>query len=116
MNGFVLLLKALADETRLAIISELRIQPCCVRSLAYKLNISSPAVSQHLRILREAGLVTGIKIGYYTHYCLDPIGWQRMQDMIGGFPTVEEARQSMEYVRKCRCSSGKHRNKAEERS
>ena len=34
-------------------------------------SLSESAVSQHLKVLREAGLVYGVKKGYYTHYCLD---------------------------------------------
>ena len=40
-------------------------------SLAKRLGVSPPAVSQHLRILRDAGLVTPEKRGYYVHYRLD---------------------------------------------
>jgi len=40
----------------------------CVGALARILNIAKPAVSQHLKILRETGLVRGEKIGYWTHY------------------------------------------------
>ena len=40
----------------------------CVGALARILDISKPAVSQHLKLLREAGLVRGEKIGYWTHY------------------------------------------------
>ena len=41
---------------------------CCVRALAGKLQISEAAVSQHLKVLREAGLLTGEKKGYFMHY------------------------------------------------
>lgn len=43
----------------------------CVGALATNLGISEPAVSQHLRILREAGLVRGEKRGYWTHYAVE---------------------------------------------
>ncbi|MEX0974274.1 MAG: metalloregulator ArsR/SmtB family transcription factor [Bacillota bacterium] len=102
MDDRVLLLRAIADETRLTIISELRKHARCVRSLAFRLGISSSAISQHLKILREQGLVTGMKSGYYTHYCLDPLGWQKMRDAVADLPTEEEARLSIESVRECR--------------
>ncbi len=61
-------LKALGEENRFQIIRLLIKNDLCVGALARVLNISKPAVSQHLKILREAGLVRGEKIGYWTHY------------------------------------------------
>lgn len=71
MDGFLAILKALADETRLNIVSLLLTHDFCVRALARQLTVSEAAVSQHLRILRKAGVVRGEKRGYYTHYCVD---------------------------------------------
>ena len=64
-------LKALADEKRLEILTMLLNSDLCVGALANHLSISKPAVSQHLRILRKAGLVRGEKRGYWTHYMVD---------------------------------------------
>lgn len=64
----VRILKALGDENRFQIIRLLLENDLCVGALAHILNISKPAVSQHLKMLREAGLVRGEKIGYWTHY------------------------------------------------
>lgn len=64
----VRVLKSLADENRFQIIRLLLENGLCVGALARILDISKPAVSQHLKILREAGLVRGEKIGYWTHY------------------------------------------------
>lgn len=61
-------IKALADETRRGILSLLLTHDFCVGALARRMGISEAAISQHLRILRETGLVTGEKRGYYTHY------------------------------------------------
>jgi ArsR family transcriptional regulator len=61
-------LKALADETRYNIFLLLLKQNCCVRELSRKLNLSESAVSQHIKILKEAGLLTGVKKGYFMHY------------------------------------------------
>ena len=68
---FVAALKALADENRLKILDMLLNSNLCVGALAARLGISKPAVSQHLRILRKAGLVMGEKRGYWTHYMVD---------------------------------------------
>lgn len=64
----VRVLKSLGDEKRFQIIRLLLGSDLCVGALARILNISKPAISQHLKILREAGLVRGEKIGYWTHY------------------------------------------------
>ena len=68
MNDFLPILKALADESRLRIIDLLLTHDLCVGALASRLDISKAAVSQHLQILRKAGLVKGEKWGYWTHY------------------------------------------------
>ena len=61
-------LKALADDTRMKIVTLLLQHNYCVRALAGKLGISEAAVSQHLKILREEGLLAGEKKGYFMHY------------------------------------------------
>ena len=71
MNDFLAILKALADETRFKIINMLLTHNYCVGALAYNLGVSKAAVSQHLQILRKAGLVKGEKRGYWTHYAVE---------------------------------------------
>ncbi len=61
-------LKALGDPTRFLIFQQLLIRRHCTRSLARKLGYSEATVSQHLKILREAGLVYRERYGYHTHY------------------------------------------------
>lgn len=62
------ILKALSDDNRIQIIDLLLERDYCVRALSNKLNISESAVSQHLKILREADVVFGEKEGYFVHY------------------------------------------------
>ncbi len=64
-------LKALADEKRLKILDMLMATDLCVGALAKHLGVSKPSVSQHLQILRKAGLVKGEKRGYWTHYAVN---------------------------------------------
>lgn len=71
MKDFPAVLKAMADETRFQILNILLEHDFCVGALAKKLSISEAAASQHLQILRKAGLVSGEKRGYYTHYWVD---------------------------------------------
>jgi ArsR family transcriptional regulator len=62
------IMNSLADNNRYKIINELLKRDYCVGGLALKLNISEAAVSQHLKILKDAGLITGEKRGYFKHY------------------------------------------------
>ena len=63
--------KALSVDTRVRLLRILKDQCLCVGALAGRLGITPGAVSQHLRILREAGLVLPEKRGYYVHYQVD---------------------------------------------
>ena len=60
--------KALSDPTRVRIFLFLTRKTFCVNAIVSFLNISQPAVSQHLKILREVGLVKAEKQGYWMHY------------------------------------------------
>ena len=60
--------KVLGDETRFRILDLLMGHDLCVGALARRLKVSEAAISQHLQILRKAGLVQGEKRGYWTHY------------------------------------------------
>jgi ArsR family transcriptional regulator len=71
MKQFLTTLKALADETRLNLIHLLLYQDLCGRALAHHLGISEAAVSQHVKVLKEAGVVEGEKRGYWTHYSIE---------------------------------------------
>ena len=62
------LLKALGEPMRLKIYQSLLERKHCVRSLSKKIGISESAISQHLKIMKDAGLVYGEKYGYHTHY------------------------------------------------
>ncbi len=66
-----LVLKAIAEETRMKIITLLLQCNYCVCALARKLGMSEAAVSQHIKILRGAGLLTGEKTGYFVHYSVN---------------------------------------------
>ncbi len=61
-------MNALADNNRYFIVQELLKRDYCVGGLALKLNISEAAVSQHLKILKDASIISGNKRGYFKHY------------------------------------------------
>ncbi|MGI6653494.1 MAG: ArsR/SmtB family transcription factor [Christensenellales bacterium] len=64
-------LKAIADETRMSILKLLLRHNYCVRALANELNLTEATISQHLKVLREAGLLVGEKRGYFMHYTVE---------------------------------------------
>jgi DNA-binding transcriptional ArsR family regulator len=72
-------LDALGDATRMAIFQKLANGPIAVNELARHLPVSRPAVSQHLKVLKDAGLVTDMKEGTRRLYQLDPEGVARLR-------------------------------------
>lgn len=81
-------LKALCEPKRFLLLQLMSERGYCVRALAKKSCLSESAVSQHLKILREAGLVYGVKKGYYTHYCLDKA---TLKEVIGELERIYNA-------------------------
>jgi DNA-binding transcriptional ArsR family regulator len=65
---------ALADPTRRRVFEELRRGPCSVGKIAARMPVSRPAVSQHLGVLKKAGLVADRAEGTRRVYCIDPHG------------------------------------------
>jgi DNA-binding transcriptional ArsR family regulator len=72
-------LDALGDATRMAIFQKLAKGPIAVNELARTMPVSRPAVSQHLRVLKDAGLVTDSKAGTRRLYQLNPEGVARLR-------------------------------------
>ena len=73
---------ALGDPTRRAIVECLAERPRAVGELAEALPISRPAVSQHLKVLKEAGLVTDRAAGTRRVYRLNPAGVAALRDQL----------------------------------
>ena len=65
------MLKVLAVPARVRIVQLLKGRALCVGALSARLDVTQGAVSQHLRIMRDAGLVIDEKRGYYVHYRLN---------------------------------------------
>ena len=72
--------EALGDPSRRAIVECLAERPRAVGELADELPISRPAVSQHLKVLKEAGLVTDRAVGTRRVYRLNPAGVAALRD------------------------------------
>jgi DNA-binding transcriptional ArsR family regulator len=78
-------LQALGDPTRRSVLEELRDGPRAVGEIAARLPVSRPAVSQHLRVLKEAGLVTERQNGTRHLYRVDPDGLAEVREYLEGF-------------------------------
>lgn len=83
MDNLAELFSALASNTRIRILCELRERQLCVGALAMRLDLTQSAISQHLRILRNCGLVESDKRGNYVHYTLAPGACERCERAIG---------------------------------
>ena len=78
-------LSALADPTRRAVFEGLRDGERAVGELAAGLPVSRPAVSQHLRVLEEAGLVRVRRAGARRLYAADPAGLEELRAWLESF-------------------------------
>jgi DNA-binding transcriptional ArsR family regulator len=78
---------ALGDPTRRAIFERVAEQPRAVVELASELPVSRPAVSQHLKVLKEAGLVVDRPVGNRRIYQLDPAGLKALRSQLDRFWT-----------------------------
>ncbi len=79
-------MKALSDPTRLRIAAILSGGPLCVNAVSARLDVTRGAVSQHLRVLRSADLVTGEKRGPYVHYALKAETFEQAARLVAGIP------------------------------
>ena len=92
------MIEVLGDPTRRAVFELLRKGPRAVGELAGDLPVSRPAVSQHLAVLRKAGLVRGERDGARTLYQIDPRGLDILRryveavwdDVLGAFQRAVE--------------------------
>ena len=81
-------LNALGDPTRRAILGHLRKGPLPVGALAKAFPISRPAISQHLKVLKDARLVTDRPEGTRRVYQLDPAGFESVRAYLDQFWTT----------------------------
>ena len=83
-------MKALASEPRLRILQLLKCRTLCVNAITKKLGVTQSAVSQHLRILRKAGLIMPDKRGYWIHYSVNPDAMTRCAQAMNRLFSVQE--------------------------
>ena len=89
--------KALSDPTRFKIFLLLNKGVFCVNAIVNFLKLSQPAVSQHLKILREADLVKIEKRGYWVHYSSNQ---EKIDKFLNGFPITLKLEGGEECVQK----------------
>lgn len=85
MTAYGEAIAALADPTRRSVFETLREGPRSVGDLARGLPVSRPAVSQHLRVLKNAGLVRERRVGTRNFYSVDGDGLAALRDYFEGF-------------------------------
>ncbi len=78
------LAKALGHPVRVQIVRILAHTTGCVSDLVGKLPLAQSTISQHLKVLKEAGLVRGTIDGPRTCYCIDPDGLRRLRMLVAG--------------------------------
>src|SRR5689334_23939819 len=83
--------RAIADPTRRAILDRLRAGPANAGTLAADFRSSRPAVSKHLRVLREARLVTDKKVGRERVYAVNPVPLQSVAGWLEGYRSFWQA-------------------------
>ena len=83
---------ALADSTRRHLLEQVAVRDRAVSELLAGLDISQAAVSQHLRVLREAGLVTARKEGRHRYYQLRPAALTELRDWLDELERFWQAR------------------------
>jgi ArsR family transcriptional regulator, arsenate/arsenite/antimonite-responsive transcriptional repressor len=91
-------LKLLGDKTRLTIIILLGQRECCVCELVEILQMSQPAVSQHLRKMKDTGLIKERRNGQWIFYSLNSEHkhWNLIQDLFKHVPSQEEKLKDLE--------------------
>jgi DNA-binding transcriptional ArsR family regulator len=78
-------LTALAEPTRRRIADELRVRECSVSDLVAALGMSQPAVSKHLRVLREAGVVSARIRAQQRIYRLEPAPFRELDEWLAPY-------------------------------
>lgn len=85
-NRMAMMLKALAHPARIAIIQQLvKRQACICGDLVDELGLAQATISQHLKELKNAGLIQGTIEGTSVCYCIDPKVWKQYQTLLNDF-------------------------------
>ena len=82
-NHIALLAKAFAHPARVAILQHLfKLDTCVCGDLVEEIGLAQPTISQHLKELRNLGLIKGNVEGTSVCYCIDTENWAKMKDVM----------------------------------
>ncbi len=85
-NKLAVQLKAIAHPARIAILQEIiKANACICGDLVGELGLAQATISQHLKELKNAGLIQGTIEGASICYCIEPIAWEELKTELGDF-------------------------------
>src|SRR6478735_5749837 len=85
-NRLATMLKALAHPARIAIVQHIiKSDTCICGDLVEELGLAQPTISQHLKELKNAGLIQGTIEGVSVCYCIEPKAWAQFQGQVNHF-------------------------------
>lgn len=85
-NKLSQLLKAIAHPARIAILQQIiRANACICGDLVGELGLAQATISQHLKELKNAGLIQGTIEGVSVCYCINPQNWKMLEEIMGEF-------------------------------
>lgn len=85
-NKLAVALKAIAHPARIAILQEIiKANSCICGDLVNELGLAQATISQHLKELKNAGLIQGTIEGVSVCYCINPETWENLRKEFGGF-------------------------------
>lgn len=85
-NKLAQLLKALAHPARIAILQQIiKTNACICGDLVEELGLAQATISQHLKELKDAGLIQGTIEGVSVCYCINPENWKMLERILGEF-------------------------------
>ena len=94
-NKLSTLLKAMAHPARIAILQQiLKANACICGSLVDELGLAQPTISQHLKELKNAGLIKGTVEGVSICYCINPEVWNDLKEQLSVFFELYNLNQS----------------------
>ena len=91
-DGMIAIFKALADGTRFDVFRLIAAQeePICACDVVDRFSVSQPTIAHHLKVLRQAGLITVSRRGVWAYYAVDPRGLEVLRSATASFSTSRE--------------------------
>ena len=85
-NDLAIIAKALGHPARIAIMEYLlKVDACICGDIVNELPLAQPTVSQHLKELKNAGIIQGTIEGVSVCYCINPVTWKLLETQVGAF-------------------------------